>query len=74
MKIDIEESNDLAELELYEEEINDYIAGNASRLHTHCYFEISLNTNKTCFGVTQQLSIMWSLKKKEVPDLPRHRA
>ena len=32
MKIDIRRSNDLAELELYEEEINDYISGNKLKI------------------------------------------
>ena len=63
MKIDIEESNDLAELELYEEEINDYISGNKLKI-TH-----SLLLRNILEHAPRPYIEVLIPEEKEVPDL-----
>ena len=69
MKIDIEESNDLAELELYEEEINDYIAGNKLKItHSLLLRNILEHQQDMLRGHTSDVQAIIP-EEKEVPDL-----
>ena len=65
MKIDIEESNDLAELELYEEEINDYISGNKLKITHSLLLRNILEHQQDMLRGHTAIEHHWSLKKRK---------
>ncbi len=69
MKIDIEESNDLAELELYEEEINDYISGNKLKITHSLLLRNILEHQQDMLRGHTAIEHHVEPEEKEVPDL-----
>ena len=69
MKIDIEESNDLGELELYEEEINDYIARNRLKITHSLLLRNILEHQQDMLRGHTSFDQHVELEEKEIPDL-----